>query len=215
VFSLSRQRSNATRRQDHVLARDQTGGLRCRRRSPRNRHDAPRHRGRGEPALDRLGFRYSDNIAYLVSSVSDGLHVLEQVNHLLLPLGMKLKGEGGGVHDLSTGDAVTLLGLDLQWTNGVLDLKPPVKAWTTLRQNLQECYKTPIPSRSALTVLTGWTSAYAPAVTDSDFGLMLSTAAEYGFREFNSETILQAWMKSWERWRRCRARASQRFRSTP
>ena len=162
-----------------------------------------------------LGFRYSDNIAYLVSSVSDGLHVLEQVNHLLLPLGMKLKGEGGGVHDLSTGDAVTLLGLDLQWTNGVLDLKPPVKAWTTLRQNLQECYKTPIPSRSALTVLTGWTSAYAPAVTDSDFGLMLSTAAEYGFREFNSETILQAWMKSWERWRRCRARASQRFRSTP
>lgn len=50
--------------------------------------------------LKPLSFRYSDNLAYLMDSVSDGRCVLEQANHLLQPLKMSLKG-ADGIYDLS------------------------------------------------------------------------------------------------------------------
>ncbi|MFO0823766.1 MAG: reverse transcriptase domain-containing protein [Gemmataceae bacterium] len=159
-------------------------------------------------------FRYSDNIAYLVERVSDGQSVLEQANNLLQPLGMSLKG-ADGVYDLSNGESATLLGYDLRWDDGGLELRPSAKAWTSLRKHLQDSYGTPVPSRTALQQLRSWVTAYAPAVTDSDVGKVLSIAAEYGFREFRSKVVIDAWEPAWERWKRCRARASRRYRPIP
>ena len=161
-----------------------------------------------------LCFRYSDNLAYLVESVSDGQDVLERANHLLQPLKMSLKG-ADGVYDLSTRTSATLLGYDLRWDTEGLELRPSSKAWTSLRKHLQDSYGTPIPSRAALTQLRSWITAYAPAVTDSDVGTVLSIAAEYGFREFNPNAVIAAWRPAWERWKRCRAKASRRYRPTP
>jgi RNA-directed DNA polymerase len=161
-----------------------------------------------------LCYRYSDNLAYLVASVSDGQDVLERANHLLQPLGMSLKG-ADGVHDHSNGKSVTLLGYDLRWDDGGLDLRPSTKAWTSLRKHLQDCYDTPVPSRAALQQLRSWITAYAPAVTDSDVGTVLTIAAEYGFREFDPDVVVAAWKPAWERWKRCRVKAQRRYRPIP
>ena len=159
-------------------------------------------------------FRYSDNLAYLVQRVTDGQGVLEQADNLLRPLGMSLKGTDG-VHDLSTGGTATLLGFDLRWGGAGLELKPAAKAWTSLRKHLQDCHGTPVPSRTALQQLRSWVTAYAPAVTDSDVGKALTTAAEYGLREFNPDAVVTAWRPAWERWKRCLVRAQQRYRPNP
>lgn len=159
-------------------------------------------------------FRYSDNLAYLVERVSDGRCVLERADNLLRPPGMSLKGTDG-VHDLSNGGTATLLGFDLRWDGGGLDLRPSAKAWASLHRHLQDCYGTPVPSRAALQQLRSWVTAYAPAVTDSDFDRLLSTAADYGFREFRPNDLVAASEASLERWERCRAIAGQRYRPNP
>ena len=157
-------------------------------------------------------FRYSDNLAYLVERVSDGRAVLDQANHLLQPNGMALKG-ADGVHDLTTG-ATPLLGFNVRWTGG-LDLRPAAKTWETLRRHLRDSYDTPVPARTALQQLRAWVAAYAPAVTDSDVGQALALAADHDLREFDPTAVTDAWRPAWERWQRCRARASQRYRPTP
>lgn len=58
--------------------------------------------------------------------------------------------------------------------------------------------------------LRSWVMAYAPAVTNSDVDGVLSIAAEYGFREFKRNAVIDAWEPAWERWKRCRVRASRR-----
>ena len=96
-----------------------------------------------------------------------------------------------------------------------LDLRPAAKTWETLRRHLRDSYDTPVPARTALQQLRAWVAAYAPAVTDSDVGQALALAADHDLREFDPTAVTDAWRPAWERWQRCRARASQRYRPTP
>lgn len=157
------------------------------------------------------GFRYVDNLPYLLPGVPDGEQTLSEVQDLLLsPLGMALKGEDG-VRDLSRVETAQLLGFTLGWNGGRLTLSPNPDSLCDLRQSLGAAHLTPDPLCTATAALTGWIGAMAPAFGNGDLCDVYSAAVEYGFREVSRKKIQQRWESARERWQTCRSKAQTRF----
>jgi retron-type reverse transcriptase len=162
-----------------------------------------------EIAKGLLWFRYADNLAYLVRSMSEGEDVLGKVSRLLEPLGMSLKFQDG-VKDIRQ-DRVSLLGFSLHWDGETLHLGVEPGAFTHLQQHLDEVHAAPNPTRAAREAVLAWVEAYAPAFEDGDVAGVLATAAGRGFRELVSPARLcERWRTAWGRWQACRAKAQRR-----
>jgi hypothetical protein len=159
-----------------------------------------------------LWWRYADNVTYLCQGMSEGRQMLQEVNRLLEPLGMQLKGEDG-VKDLGQGDVAHILGFSL-WRNGeTLHLEVEPKSFSQLRQHLGLAHVAPNPRWAALDVVRGWVKAYAPAFEDGNVSSVLAIMSEYGFREGISRMLLEGWWRdAWERWQRCREKTRRRYR---
>lgn len=140
-----------------------------------------------EPVTDTkrspLWFRYADNLVYLVQSVSKGRQILRKVRRLLRPLGLTLKGEGGG-QNLAKGKEVQLLGFTLRHRRNKVVYGLGKEALNHLAQELSLAHATPHPPVTARLSLLGWVASVGPAFANGDAVLhtVLRLAAEHGFR---------------------------------
>ena len=163
--------------------------------------------------IDRLHasppcYRYADNLVYLCRGVLEGRQAMRQSRTLLEAAGLALKGEDGPPVDLRQGE-VQLLGFSLSEQGREMRYGLDCDAWEKLEQNLAKAHLAEGPPAAARVAVKGWMEAYGPAfdgrVEDDLLDRVLTTAAEYGFREIDSpETLLRRWRSSWRRWRRLR-----------
>ncbi len=161
---------------------------------------------------DLLQYRYADNLCYLCRSMPEGECVLKEVNRLLVPLEMQLKGEDG-VKDLHRGDVAHLMGFSLRWSGNHLCYEVEPNTFDHLRQLLGEAHVTPDPAKAAFQVVLGWVTAYAPAFESGDVADVLTVAVECGFRELPLNQIQQCQRVACMRWQHCRDKARRRYRN--
>src|SRR5262249_50116729 len=134
-------------------------------------------------------FRYADNLCYLGRSVTEGWQVLEKVTQLLQPPGLSLKA-GAEVVDLRTGSSAQLLGFTLRLEGGQIRYGVGPAAWDSLHQHLGQAHVTNDPPTAARVTVLGWVDSLGPAFESDAVTQVLSTAAQYGFREINPEDVL-------------------------
>ncbi len=159
----------------------------------------------------RRYFRYADNLVYLARSVSEGGRVLKKVSHLLQPLAMGLK-EDAEVVDLRTGSSAPLLGFTLRQDGDQIRYKIGPAAWDNLHQHLGQAHVTSDPPTAARFAVLGWVGSLGPAFESGAVAEVLSTAAQYGFRELSREEVQRRWEESYQRWQGVRQRARRRDR---
>jgi RNA-directed DNA polymerase len=159
----------------------------------------------------RRYYRYADNVCHLGRSVSEGRQVLKKVTQLLQPLGLSLKA-GAEVVDLRAGGTAQLLGFTLRLGGGEIHYGIGPAAWDNLRQHLGDAHATSDPPTAARLAVLGWVDALGPAFESGVVTQVLSTMAQYGFREINPEDVLERWQDSWQRWQRVLRRARRRYR---
>ena len=133
-----------------------------------------------------LWFRYADNLAYAVPSMSEGHRVLNLVRRLLHKAGLSLKEEGG-IIDLNTAkdNPAQLLGFNLWREDGRLRIGLGEACLTQLQEHLTKAWETPDPVKTAITILRGWINAYGPAFENGAAVMpdVLQPASQLGFRE--------------------------------
>jgi hypothetical protein len=160
--------------------------------------------------------RYADNLCRLCRSVAEGEHALAAIRQLLTPLGTSLKGEDG-VFDLKAGDEAQLLGFTLALGKKKLVYGLGKRARDQLRRGLERAYEADHPHESAKRVLHGWVISCGPAFEtgEADVMVILTDAAEYGFRELATPQEVRRLVRdardAWIRFRnrgRVRARPS-------
>jgi hypothetical protein len=156
-------------------------------------------------------FRYADNLGYLCGCVSDGRQLLTEVSALLNPLGLVLKGQEAP-RDLGRGEQADLLGFTLRWNGQALCLATQQDSLDHLRQHLGLAHVTPNPPQTAQAAARSWINAFAPAIEDGDVTVVLTTAAECGFRELSRSALTDQWEEAREKWRKCRERSRRRHR---
>ena len=110
------------------------------------------------------------------------------------------------------GGTAQLLGFTLRLGGGQIRYGVGPAAWDNLRQHLGDAHATSDPPTAARLAVLGWVDALGPAFESGVVTQVLSTMAQYGFREINPEDVLERWQDSSERWRRVRQRARLRYR---
>lgn len=159
---------------------------------------------------DLLWYRYADNLVYLCRNMSEGQEVHQEVDAILRKTGLELKREDGPPKDLLAGETAQLLGFTVAMVNGRLRLTPGVEALTKLQDNLERCHECENPPLAAAQVVNGWIAYQGPTFggeREQVLETVLETAAHYGFREMNPDSLLKQWEYSWKRWNWLRRKA--------
>jgi hypothetical protein len=159
--------------------------------------------------------RYSDNIAPLCRSVSEGQLDRDRCQELLRPHGLRLKEptdpEEKVIADLNAGEGTRILGFTIGKRNGFMTLDIGQTSWDHLETSLKECHLMPNPPRTAQSVITGWVTAMGPAFEkwrrDDITQRALETARRTGFRETNPEEVQRQWKNAWCSWEQSLTRA--------
>ena len=162
-------------------------------------HDAPLAGRPGSPPW----YRYADNLAYLCPGVPEGRRALDDAARLMADAGLALKGEDGPPVDLRRGEA-KLLGFDLSWRGGHLELGSGRQAFAALDRRLAEAHLEPDPPASADMVVAGWLGSMGPALVgdrgDRAVTRIAPMLSRHGFREISIAGLRRLARSSADRW---------------
>jgi hypothetical protein len=152
------------------------------------------------------GFRYADNLVYLVESVSCGQRLLQNVRRRLsLRCKLDIKDDAEVV-DLRDGaeKPVVVLGFALRCQNDQLVFEFPTEAIHRFEEHLEEAYEKPQPALAARETARGWVSSMGPAMECGRDLLphIAVTLSAHGFRDSCTLAELDLWWAtSCRRWR--------------
>jgi len=154
-------------------------------------------------------WRYSDDLAYVTGSVSEGRTILRRVEDLLGPSEFSLKDQEDAdepVSDLQRGDTTNLLGLSISLCGNRLRFSPGPETWTGLRKNIHEAHASGDPPESALRCVSGWINAIGPAFENAARSALLrevrTVLRDHGFRDCADASFLMGQaIRAHRRWR--------------
>jgi len=140
--------------------------------------------------------RYADDLTISARDVTECLKMVQEVTQMLEPIGLHLRA--GQPTDLSQGEQVTVLGLELSLGEGIqYGIGQP--AWDNLQNRLMEAHGDRNPIEMARMVIQGWIQAHAMALENVKDRLGGITA-EMGFREISCKELDQWINLAREKW---------------
>ena len=153
--------------------------------------------------------RYVDNLIFACRSSSEAEEVLRMTNDVLTEFDLELKNEDGKPGDIrDPGYNNHILGLIPHWDSGRLNFRIPDKSFKNLKEGLSKCNRFRQPNLLANWVITGWTNAVGPALTNksepSIIRRMLKICRDTGFYEITSKQIKETASKARGSWTRLR-----------
>jgi retron-type reverse transcriptase len=164
--------------------------------------------GRLFPGVPLL--RWADDVLILCRTKQEALRAYEGLERLLLPAGMRLKGNPTqAVHDLQGGESIIWLGHRLCRIKGGLEVSLTTRAWKRLSERLELCHEKDFSSKRAVETILGWVSQMGPCLKTTDvngaYARVVSLARDLGFEELPSkEEVTRSWHRAYRRWARCR-----------
>lgn len=149
-------------------------------------------------------FSFVDNYFGATTSESIARAALQHVSDLLGPIGMELNAiKGDSIIDLTRGDSIIVLGLQLSLRNGRVQYRVPEANREELRELLREAHEHPNSWKLAVLSVEGWLNHFGPAYGDQAAEVAAWAKAEClaaGFREFPWSRIPEVIEKCHARW---------------
>ena len=162
-------------------------------------------------------YRWADNLVYLCRGVAEANRTVQRVAHQLTAVGFQLRGdEGPAVNLRRQGAWKLLLGFEVCWRDGGLQLGVPKKAWDTLRESLDQGHSTDNPGETAIQVVRDWLGNYGVGFggveVEGVVRRVMHIAAGVGFREIGSPSEVESCIReSRRRWDEARRKAGHRL----
>ena len=154
--------------------------------------------------------RWADDVLILTRTRQEALQAYQGLKQLLLPAGMRLKGNPTqAVHDLQGGESIIWLGHRLCRIKGGLEVSLTTRAWKRLSERLELCHEKDCSSLRAVETILGWVSQMGPCLPTTDvdgaYARVVSLARGLGFDELPPiEGVRRSWHQAYKRWERCR-----------
>jgi group II intron reverse transcriptase/maturase len=154
--------------------------------------------------------RWADDLLVLCKSTTEASQAYQDLQRLLAPTGMTLKGTPEqAIHDLQNDEPADWLGYRLQKETNGLTVTMTEDAWKSLAEKLEQDQEKDCSPLRAIQTIKGWISQLGPCFDSSDITQastrIVTLAHSHAFDELPSrEQIAQEWQSAYRRWQYAR-----------
>jgi hypothetical protein len=159
--------------------------------------------------------RVVDDLLMLSSDIDQAARAHDALKTMLKPAGMPLKTAKSATRDLTTGQAIEWLGLDITRGPGGIEAHLTERCWEKLQEALGVLHEEPDAPIRAIETIEAWIAQQGPCYSSEDlhevYARIERVARLAAFEELPSrERVHDLWTQARERWEQIRVSVDER-----